>query len=206
MGTSSSWAGRTTRSRSGASASSWGRSRPPSRPSRASARPSSSRGSGAVGTWSWWPTSPTRQATTCRSSCCAAAGRAPARVHGARPPSSPSSEFPLTSSGKVDRKRLPAPVRRRPQLGEPYVAPRNALERLVAEKWQDDPGPRCGRGQRPLLRAGRDLAAGGPLRQPDAGRAGRVDLHRDALQRAVRGSLRRLPRDAVPGGRGAPAG
>jgi amino acid adenylation domain-containing protein len=48
----------------------------------------------------------------------------------------PLDQFPLTSSGKVDRKLLPPPVRRRPQLGEPYVPPRTPVERLVAEKWR----------------------------------------------------------------------
>ena len=44
--------------------------------------------------------------------------------------------FPQTSSGKVDRKALPAPVRVRPQLSEAFVAPRTQVESLVAEKWR----------------------------------------------------------------------
>ena len=37
--------------------------------------------------------------------------------------------LPLTPGGKVDRQRLPAPVRVRPQLGHPYVVPRTPIER-----------------------------------------------------------------------------
>ncbi len=44
--------------------------------------------------------------------------------------------FPQTSSGKVDRKALPAPTRVRPQLSEAFVAPRTKVESLVAEKWR----------------------------------------------------------------------
>ncbi len=44
--------------------------------------------------------------------------------------------FPLSPNGKVDRKALPEPTRARPDLGAPYAEPRSAVERLVAEKWQ----------------------------------------------------------------------
>ena len=41
--------------------------------------------------------------------------------------------LPTTSSGKVDRRALPAPARRRGELEVPYVAPRSAAERELAE-------------------------------------------------------------------------
>jgi amino acid adenylation domain-containing protein len=46
-------------------------------------------------------------------------------------------EFPLTTSGKVDRKQLPPPVRHRPPLPQPYVEPRNVRETALASVWQD---------------------------------------------------------------------
>ncbi|HEY1235681.1 MAG TPA: amino acid adenylation domain-containing protein, partial [Candidatus Binatia bacterium] len=43
--------------------------------------------------------------------------------------------FPLTSNGKVDRRSLPMPDVHRPDLAETYVAPRNAVEELLARLW-----------------------------------------------------------------------
>ncbi len=45
--------------------------------------------------------------------------------------------MPLTSSGKVDRKALPAVEPQRPDLQVEYVAPRNETERGLAEIWQE---------------------------------------------------------------------
>jgi amino acid adenylation domain-containing protein len=41
-------------------------------------------------------------------------------------------QFPLTASGKVDRKRLPQPEAGRPELGREFVAPRTPTEELLA--------------------------------------------------------------------------
>jgi amino acid adenylation domain-containing protein len=43
--------------------------------------------------------------------------------------------FPLTPNGKVDRKALPAPEYRRPELGKAFVAPRTSVEKVLADIW-----------------------------------------------------------------------
>jgi len=43
--------------------------------------------------------------------------------------------LPLNANGKVDRRALPAPDGVRPDLGAVYVAPRTALEEVVAGIW-----------------------------------------------------------------------
>jgi amino acid adenylation domain-containing protein len=45
--------------------------------------------------------------------------------------------LPLTPNGKVDRKALPAPQYGRGGAGDTFVAPRNALEELIAEVWRE---------------------------------------------------------------------
>jgi non-ribosomal peptide synthase protein (TIGR01720 family) len=45
--------------------------------------------------------------------------------------------FPLSPSGKIDRRRLPAPERTLPREGEAFVAPGTPVEQLVAEIWAD---------------------------------------------------------------------
>jgi amino acid adenylation domain-containing protein/non-ribosomal peptide synthase protein (TIGR01720 family) len=46
------------------------------------------------------------------------------------------NSLPLTPSGKVDRKALPAPDRARPKLDESYAAPRNEKEEVLVRIWQ----------------------------------------------------------------------
>jgi acyl carrier protein len=45
--------------------------------------------------------------------------------------------LPHTTSGKIDRKALPKPEDHRPDSGEAYVAPRTAMEALIAEAWRE---------------------------------------------------------------------
>ena len=45
--------------------------------------------------------------------------------------------LPLTANGKIDRKALPAPDQRRPELEKAYVAPRTPVEEMIAEIWAE---------------------------------------------------------------------
>jgi acyl carrier protein len=45
--------------------------------------------------------------------------------------------LPLGPNGKIDRAALPVPAPSRPELERQYVAPRGAVERVVAAVWAD---------------------------------------------------------------------
>ncbi|MBV9789977.1 MAG: non-ribosomal peptide synthetase [Chloroflexi bacterium] len=45
--------------------------------------------------------------------------------------------LPLTTNGKVDRQALPAPQGERPELESTYVAPRDDLEQVLTNVWQE---------------------------------------------------------------------
>ena len=45
--------------------------------------------------------------------------------------------LPLTPGGKLDRRALPEPNDGRPELDQPYVAPRNSMEETLAKVWAE---------------------------------------------------------------------
>jgi acyl carrier protein len=49
----------------------------------------------------------------------------------------PLEEFPVTSTGKVDRRKLPLPEGLRPLLGAAYAAPNTEIARTIAAIWQE---------------------------------------------------------------------
>ena len=59
--------------------------------------------------------------------------------------------FPLTPNGKIDRKRLPSPEEKVPDLGRPYVPPATSVEQTLAAIWGDLTWAEAGRHSRQFL-------------------------------------------------------
>ena len=109
--------------------------------------------------------------------------------------------MPLNPSGKVDRKRLPAPAaperRGAAESGRPADAARGAPGRPVGRAAGD--GAVGDRGGGELLRPGRQLPRRGGADQPDPGAAGGDRPRGGAVRPPVGGRVRGLPRSGVPG-------
>jgi acyl carrier protein len=49
----------------------------------------------------------------------------------------PVEKFPVTATGKVDRRKLPLPEGLRPLLAAAYAAPENEIQRTIAAIWKE---------------------------------------------------------------------
>ena len=118
--------------------------------------------------------------------------------------------LPLTSTGKVDRRALPAPGTPAPGTGgpaaaRPWTAPRTPVEEVLCGLWAQVFRPAAGERGRRLLRSGRPLPARHPARLPPP-RGLRPGA---AAARSVRGAGPLRPRAgdrARPAGRGGDPG
>jgi len=113
--------------------------------------------------------------------------------------------LPLSPNGKVDRRRLPAPDGERPAPEKSYMAPRNDVERRVAEIWQELLGvDRVGIQDSFFELGGHSLLAAQVVSRVRRGFGVELELHRlfetptvahlAAIVEAQRGEMRAQPR------------
>ena len=95
--------------------------------------------------------------------------------------------LPLTTTGKVDRRALPAPGRERPELSAPLVPPRSPIETAVASVWREHPRHRRDRRARRLPRAGRAVAGGHADRGAVGAALRRPSVHDEGVRVPDRG-------------------